>query len=68
MKVKTFTGNDPEKVDASVNEWLGTSGAKVRFTNTAIGGKTIHGTSQGIGGTSPIKRNITLIAISIWYE
>jgi hypothetical protein len=68
MKVKTFTGNDAEKVDTAVNEWLGTSRAKVRFTNTAIGGTTIHGTSQGMSGAVPIKRNVTLIAISVWYE
>lgn len=64
MKVKTFTGNDPAKVDADVNKWIATSGVKVALASTALTEVTIMGTSNG----KPISRKSAMLAISVWYS
>jgi hypothetical protein len=66
MKVKTFTGSDPKKVDELVNDWLAESKVQVLRTSTAF--KRLRYIGEGsVAGLPPVRHGVG-IAISVWYE
>jgi hypothetical protein len=66
MKVKTFTGTDPEAVDRQVNEWLAENNVKVRRTTTAF--KRLRERGQdAITGKTMARRGVG-VALSVWYD
>jgi hypothetical protein len=66
MKVKTFTGTDPNAVDQQVNNWLAENGVKVLRTSTAFQRLRDKG-KDAITGRTTTRRAVG-VAISIWYD
>ena len=66
MKVKTFTGIDPDAVDRQVNDWLAETKVKVLNTATAFKRLRNHGQDALTGKTTD--RRALGIAISVWYD
>jgi len=66
LKVKTFTGDDPAKVDDKVNKWLDSSGVVPKITNLAVGSAKLTRRNELTGKQTA--HTVGIVAISVWYE